>query len=572
MITLNQIDGYKIREDINKYRQLHNLEEPDEIKKIYDKQSNFLEEELIFIKDIRLTTSLLPYLKYFPNITSISMDGAFNFSQSDIQEVINQYPNLKELKISEQKNLQSLDLTGLHNLENLELISNQKLKNVLGLSNLENLIFLTFYDNQTYSEESKKDLIEFICQRQINQGLESNIDCLYMPALIEYLDENKLSLNAIKDNIYWCEHLKSGVEIKQSYLKYPTAELYVALKKAQTIVDSYIKDKDIPLERFAIIYQWMCENVKYDENSLKSTIRAYSENGIARGRKGGPNGTVNALVYGSVVCQGYTKAMQLLLNLSGISSFDIGCIAEKKAQIQSFRLYDGKRHADFSDHSILKVNIDGKTYYSDTTWDADRYQNGKDRKYFLLTKEEISKDHELIDEDDVFSFNKSIAKEEFDRLMEFAKERINIVNIKKKIENLLGINIDTINNTKYKIINNKLEELYLAGEIDIKSYNEMKRFVLELYNVSSKDNKDSINQNLTREDQEWERIKMKYDYDSLDKERQEVIETEFRDMIYRRRMREAGIKKDLFDENGELVDIKNLDEEELVEEVERKIF
>lgn len=71
----------------------------------------------------------------------------------------------------------------------------------------------------------------------------------------------------------------------------------------------------------------------------------------------------------------------------------------------------------------------------------------------------------------------------------------------------------------------------------------------------------SINENKTREDQEWEMIKEKYDYDELKPERQQIVEQQFHEMIYKRRMREIGIDDNLFD------DIK--EETEITENVER---
>lgn len=71
----------------------------------------------------------------------------------------------------------------------------------------------------------------------------------------------------------------------------------------------------------------------------------------------------------------------------------------------------------------------------------------------------------------------------------------------------------------------------------------------------------SINENKTREDQEWEKIKEKYDYDELKPERQQIVEQQFHEMIYKRRMREIGIDDNLFD------DIK--EETEITENVER---
>lgn len=57
-----------------------------------------------------------------------------------------------------------------------------------------------------------------------------------------------------------------------------------------------------------------------------------------------------------------------------------------------------------------------------------------------------------------------------------------------------------------------------------------------------------INENKTREKQEWEMIKEKYDYDELSPEKQEIIEQQFFEMIYKRKMKEHGIDDDLFDD------------------------
>ena len=176
----------------------------------------------------------------------------------------------------------------------------------------------------------------------------------------------------------------------------------------------------------------MCKNVTYDNDALKDKSYMHSENGLARGCKGGTNGSINALLYGSCVCQGYSKTMQILLKLSGISAFDIGCIVGEEEKKQAVRIYDGKKHADNSNHSILKVNLDGKIYYSDVTWDASRFQKGKKRQYFLLSKEDISKDHKLIGENETIDREKSISNEEQEKLFSFSKDRLDITKTKSK--------------------------------------------------------------------------------------------------------------------------------------------
>ena len=423
MINLPADDGGYIRDYINEYRRKHNIPEPEEIKKLYDKQSNFLEEELKLVTQLRITKKLVLYLDYFPNLTSINITGNKGLSQQEIQSIINKYPNMKELTIEHQNELQYLDVSSLKKLQDLKLISNKGLIKVVGIDKLSDLHGFTFYDNFLYGGNPKDNLMRQVYRISHDSLAECNLDVLYMPDFIKFLEENNLKLNDVKDYLVWSENLKSGVEIKHNHLEYKTGELYIAYKEARDIVKKYIKDTDTPEQRFAILYQWMCENIKYDDEALDNN-HTHTNDGIAQGRPGGANGTVNAFKYGSCVCQGYSKSMQMLLKLANISSEDIGCVAEEKDLKEPRIIFDSKIHADESDHSILKVNLNGKIYYNDITWDASRFQKGKNRNYFLLSKSDISKNHRLLGETGVIDAGKSISPQEQEKLLKFAADRI----------------------------------------------------------------------------------------------------------------------------------------------------
>ena len=100
----------------------------------------------------------------------------------------------------------------------------------------------------------------------------------------------------------------------------------------------------------------------------------------------------------------------------------------------------GGPHADESDHSILKVNLNGKIYYSDITWDAGRFQKGKNRNYFLLSKSDISKDHRLLGEAKVFDAGKSVSSQKQEELLKFATERIKQIDQEKAHDTSLTSN------------------------------------------------------------------------------------------------------------------------------------
>ncbi len=83
-----------------------------------------------------------------------------------------------------------------------------------------------------------------------------------------------------------------------------------------------------------------------------------------------------ALVDGKAVCEGYAKAMQLLLNTVGIENTPI----------------NGKSQGVW--HQWNVVNIDDKWYHLDSTWnDSERFNNDILYRYFNVTDEIIEKDH-----------------------------------------------------------------------------------------------------------------------------------------------------------------------------------
>jgi len=415
MITLPYRLGGIIRDAIDAYRRANNIPEPQEVKNlgVHARRDTFLESEFELVKSLEVDKDLLEYIELFPSVTSITIDGSKGLNQFEINDLIKKYPNLEKLIVKGQSDLQCLDVSKLQNLQHLEFVSNRQLHRVIGLDKLPNLSSLTFYDNETYlKEEEMCEIVSKIAQR----GTKCNLDVLYMPTLLQMG-------TFATENISWCESV--GLR-DANELKYSTAELEEAVQKAQTIVKNYIRPTDTPKQKFAILYQWMCENVKYDHAGLENNS-TYSVNGQNMGQKGGANGTVNGLVYGSCVCEGYSKAMQMLLKLSGLPSFDVTCIAEDLKKPRYSLDLDGKAKKHEGDHSILKVNIDGICYYSDVTWDAGRYQRGEDRKYFLMSWNDISKDHKLVYEGRVFAANKTVSNDEFQQLMQFAQERIKTV-------------------------------------------------------------------------------------------------------------------------------------------------
>ncbi len=86
-----------------------------------------------------------------------------------------------------------------------------------------------------------------------------------------------------------------------------------------------------------------------------------------------------ALVGGEAVCEGYSKAMMLLLNLAGVDCTTIRGSGESK-------------DSDWERHMWNLVNIGGKWYHLDSTWD-DNDEDEPSYDFFNLTTDSIRIDH-----------------------------------------------------------------------------------------------------------------------------------------------------------------------------------
>lgn len=128
-----------------------------------------------------------------------------------------------------------------------------------------------------------------------------------------------------------------------------------------------LKPKMSPYEVELYFHDYICQNTVYDQTSPIG-YTAY-----------------DALVEGEAVCEGYSRAMQLLLQHEGIQSY-----------LVTGKAVDDKNGEDFTQgHMWNVVRIEGQNYYLDVTWDdigekkSDEFQHN----YFNLTETDILRDH-----------------------------------------------------------------------------------------------------------------------------------------------------------------------------------
>lgn len=137
--------------------------------------------------------------------------------------------------------------------------------------------------------------------------------------------------------------------------------LYMQVKQ---ILDTQIHDGMTDYEKELALHDYLVTNCCYSEETVQSPdsdiYRAYG-----------------ALVNHDAVCNGYAEALQLLFLCCGIhSEFVIG-------------------KADGVDHAWNLVELDGKWYHLDATWDDPKPDQGKDtlHAYFNVSDEIMGKSH-----------------------------------------------------------------------------------------------------------------------------------------------------------------------------------
>lgn len=178
--------------------------------------------------------------------------------------------------------------------------------------------------NMTYSEAYSvwKDLVASDCKLAYNSG------CLY---------ESTTKNSSGKIKTYQVMGMDDG------YL-----DRYENVCNAVDEVMANIDDDMTDLDKVLYIHEYLVENVYYkNENSISHTA-------------GGPLG----LGYG--VCQGYTKAMQLLLDEVGVENAFVSSTA--------------------MNHGWAYINLDGEWYHTDVLWDDSRKGSNSEYQHRFLLK------------------------------------------------------------------------------------------------------------------------------------------------------------------------------------------
>lgn len=382
---MNSVDldlrlGTAVRSFLNKKFKGKNA--PPKVPNAYNYNQTFSQEELEAITDLQLFDfQNFSELSLFPNLKNLTISTSKNLklSEQDI-ETLKKITTLESLSINGYSGFKTIDChdfsTKLYSLS---------LTNCPDLERVENLnANIDFF--KCVGNYSIKNVQEIVSSTIHNRDFITDyvLDVSYAPAFFKRFKSlegliRPETLELMKLNIRFGEEISRKIHIHNFNV------INAIQKKTEEISSRIISPQDDELSKFSNLYLWVCKNVKYDFDGLEHSHRMASSNGLTQGEKMGTNNYLNGLLYRKCVCEGFSKTLQYLCAYNNIPTNLVLCHTGNELPDNVF------------DHSILQYEEHGKARFCDITWDAMAYQKGqKDFRYFLLSEEEMAKDHKFI--------------------------------------------------------------------------------------------------------------------------------------------------------------------------------
>lgn len=177
------------------------------------------------------------------------------------------------------------------------------------------------------------------------------------------------------------ENIYSLININYFFPSQVIKKLILAVdEKTKEIVKQVIKSGMTEREKVRALHDYLVLNTKYDtDNYYTDTLSD-------------PSFTAYGALFNKVaVCQGYAAAMNKLLREADINSKMVTGLA-------GYNIETAEAHA------WNLVEIDGQWYHLDATWDdpVSEEEDGLSHNYFLITAEQISKDHYWVKDNSIF--------------------------------------------------------------------------------------------------------------------------------------------------------------------------
>ena len=465
---------------INGYlkKNVHNFKfTEDELKKYF---STFKE---LVINSRSAFDEYSKFFKYYSSLEKIQINlTGYSYEDDKFasEKVINidwikNNKNLKELIVNG-VNFEELDLTDLKKLETISIKHAQGLRKID--YSTENLFELTLLDTN----------LQKVPHFEVIKDIDMKLDINLLPILKRDYKDLYEYMSTFSNDKIWME--KEG----RRYQSFSNGKILMYDKKVDEIISSVTNEKMSDLQKMTVIYDYIIRNVYYDHktwDAAKQNTNPFDIDPILGVSISGmttkeaydyQQSGVKALLDGTSVCEGYANLYTYFLRKLGMES---NCIVVQ---------------TDAGYHAITRVKYNGNYYYFDPTWDTIVDKDGKiedcNAKYFMLNKEEMSKDHFFVcdGENDLpnteFSLNDQIDRLKLISLLEEDNEKINDEFLKiidqltgeyigyKKIPNG-GIRFNDVNQLveQYRKILKKLDES--SDELSFKNLLELKKVLLK---------------------------------------------------------------------------------------------
>ena len=322
-----------------------------------------------------INRNIIKLLSIYPNLESIHLRNVKGLKTDILEQLSISCPKVKSLIIENADGLHGIDVSKFKNLQFLTIRSNQNLSTIRGLAQLENLIQVEIYDNTVLTNKSKicRDLVKFI-----KSGAELNLDVLMYPEMQKAISENNnriqkqiqegkspeeiegtLITEQMQNDVFlWSEmlnkqygytHRNEKEEQKASYKNYTMSAIE---KLADEIIRTYIEPDDTDEQKFAILYTYLTNNVKYHYASLEKDNVERMKFHIG---KTNTNGIAEGFLHGACVCEGYVRMLQYLLGKCHVESQETGCLTEQEAINERKKIYRSFNYKSiFTKRNIFK--------------------------------------------------------------------------------------------------------------------------------------------------------------------------------------------------------------------------
>ncbi|WP_313892641.1 DUF5050 domain-containing protein [Psychrobacillus sp.] len=241
-------------------------------------------------------------------------------------------------------------------------------------------LILSIFPIQSFAKEvSTIAILSNEKQKAYNSIVESLLkveaSAKFNPDEVNYMEISDLVNKAVDNNpsifYYASVNTSSDGTINFKYND-DTQTILDKKKKIDVEVDRIIKTtikKDMSdLEKVKQIHDYLVMTIAYDTRTKDLPKESY--------------GVEGALFNKTAVCDGYTKSMQLLLNKVGVETLFVAGTSKGV------------------NHSWNLVKVDGEYYHVDATWnDPVPNKPNVNYNYFLMTNEQLKKDHQWNEKD-----------------------------------------------------------------------------------------------------------------------------------------------------------------------------